>query len=98
MFPVYGWKWFLRNAVDNWDEKRGKAFAEVAETTAKRLLRCGFRSIGKAMKQVYQCCWRICREINGFSRFEYRMIYVLYPHVAYLLSLPRNMALMTTLN
>jgi hypothetical protein len=34
---------------------------------------------GKAMGQVYQCWWRICREINAFSRFEYHMFDVLYP-------------------
>jgi hypothetical protein len=31
------------------------------------------------MGQVYQCWWRICREINVFSRFEYHKFYVLYP-------------------
>jgi hypothetical protein len=53
--------------------------AEVAETTVKRFLCCGFRRAGKAMGQVYQCWWRICREVNVFSRFEYHMFYVLYP-------------------
>jgi hypothetical protein len=41
--------------------------AEVAETTVKRLLCCGFGRTDKAMGQVYQCWWRICREINVFS-------------------------------
>jgi hypothetical protein len=40
------------------------------------------------MGQVYQCWWRICREINILSRFEYHMFYVLYPFVTYLLLLP----------
>jgi hypothetical protein len=35
---------------------------EVAETTVKRLLCCGFRHTGKAMGQVFQCWCRICRE------------------------------------
>jgi hypothetical protein len=30
----------------------------------------GFRRTGKAMGQVYECWWRICREINVFFRFE----------------------------
>jgi hypothetical protein len=60
----------------------------VSETTVKRLLFCGFRRIGKAMGQVYQCWWRICREMNVFSRFKYRMFYVLHPFVIYLLTLP----------
>jgi hypothetical protein len=45
----------------------------VAVTTVKRL-----RRTGKAMGEVYQCWWRICREINVFSRFEYHMFYFLY--------------------
>jgi hypothetical protein len=40
------------------------------------------------MGQVHQCWWRIRQEINVFSRFEYDMFYVLYPFVAYLLTLP----------
>jgi hypothetical protein len=40
------------------------------------------------MEQVHQCWWRICREINVFSSFEYHMFYVLYPCVTYLLILP----------
>jgi hypothetical protein len=45
---------------------------------------------GKAMGQVYQYWWRICREINVFSsRFEYHMFCVLYPIVTYLLTFPR---------
>jgi hypothetical protein len=58
----------------------------------KRLRCFGFRRTGKAMGQVYQCCWRICREINVFSRFEYHMFYVLYPSVTCLLILPRILA------
>jgi hypothetical protein len=42
------------------------------------------------MGQVYQCWWRICREINVFSRFEYHMFYILYPFVANLLTLSCN--------
>jgi hypothetical protein len=47
------------------------------------------RFTGKAMKQVYQCWWRICREIF-FFKLEYHMFYVLYPFVTYLLTLPRT--------
>jgi hypothetical protein len=48
-----------------------------------------FRRTRKAMGQVYQCWWRICREIDVSSRFEYHMFYVLYPFVTYLLTDPR---------
>jgi hypothetical protein len=57
----------------------------VTETTVKRLLCCGFRRADKAMGQRYQGWWRIYREINVFSRFDYHMFYVLYPFVTYLL-------------
>jgi hypothetical protein len=46
------------------DARPGRPGAEVAETTVKRVLSCEFRC--KAMGQVYQCWWRICREINVF--------------------------------
>jgi hypothetical protein len=55
----------------------------VAETIVIRLIFCGFRCTGKAMGQVYQC-WRVCREINVFPRFESQR--VLYPFVTYLLT------------
>jgi hypothetical protein len=59
----------------------------VAETI-DRLLCCGFQCSGKAMRQVYQCWWRICQEIIFFFKFKYHMFYVLYQFVTYLLSLP----------
>jgi hypothetical protein len=66
----------------------------VAVRTAKRLLCCGFRRTGKAMGQLYQCWWRICREINVFfSGFRYHMFYILYPFVTYLLTPKRRGAI-----
>jgi hypothetical protein len=50
-----------------------RTVAEVAEATVKRLLCCGFRRTDKAMGQVYQCWWRICREIKVLIMFEYHM-------------------------
>jgi hypothetical protein len=61
----------------------------VAETTAKTLLCCGFQHTGQAMGQVYQCWWRICREIS--ISFQVRILHALYPFVADLLTLPRRM-------
>jgi hypothetical protein len=96
MFLVYGGVCLSRNAIHNWVEKfsRGRSNvaddarsgAEVAETTVKILLCCGFRRTGKTMGQVYQC-WRICREIYVFSRYEYHMFYVLYLWPIFWLSL-----------
>jgi hypothetical protein len=98
MVPVYEGKFLSRKAVHNWVEKlfqgRSKVAddarpgAEVVETTVKRLLCCGFRRSGKALGQVYQSWWRICREINVFSRLKYHMFCVLYQFVASLLTLP----------
>jgi hypothetical protein len=34
--------------------------------------------------------WRVCPEINVIARFEYHMLYVLYPFVTYLLTLPHS--------
>jgi hypothetical protein len=77
MFPIYGSKCLTCKAVHNWVEKfsqgRSKVAddarpgAEVAETIVKRLICCGYRPTGKAMGQVYQCWWKICREIIFFS-------------------------------
>jgi hypothetical protein len=73
-----------------------KSFAddEEVETEVRKWLRqhtkdCGFRRTGKAMGQVYLCWWRICREINVLSRFEYQLFYISYPFVTCLLTLPR---------
>jgi hypothetical protein len=49
--------------------------AEVAETTVKILLCCGFRRTSKAMGQVYQCWRRTCREINAI--FQVRILHVI---------------------
>jgi hypothetical protein len=49
--------------------------AEVVETTVKRLQCCGFWCTGEMIRQVYQCWWRICQEIN--VSFEVRISYVL---------------------
>jgi hypothetical protein len=38
----------------------------------------------------YKCRWRIYREINIPSMFEYHMLYVLYRFVTYWLTLPRR--------
>jgi hypothetical protein len=62
--------------------KRLKQWCGRAETSVKRLQCCGFQCAGKAMRQVYQCWWRICREINVFfSRFKYHTFYILYPYI-----------------
>jgi hypothetical protein len=52
----------------------------VAEATAKRLVHCGFRRTGKEIGQVYQCWWRICREINAFpdSNITFISVYDLF--------------------
>jgi hypothetical protein len=88
MFPVYGGKCLSRKAVHIWVQKFSQGRSKVAddETEVQKWLRECVSRTGKTMVQVYQCWWRICREINVFSRFEYHMFYVLYSFVSYLLS------------
>jgi hypothetical protein len=85
MFPVYDGKCLTRKAVRKFIEKFSQGLskvaddvqpgAEMAEATIKRLLCCGFRRTGKAMGQVYQCCWGIYRERRIF--FQVRMSHAL---------------------
>jgi hypothetical protein len=69
MFPIYGGKCLLHRAVHrcvanvSLMTKKLKRGAKVAEN-------CGFRGTGKAMGQVYQSWWRICREINIFFQAQ----------------------------
>jgi hypothetical protein len=96
MFPVYGEKCLSRIAVHNWVEKKPPWWqtfrwlrrgwnggAEVAETTVKILLCCGFRRTGKAMEQVYQCWWMLCWEINvifsGSNNTFFTFYIILWP-------------------
>jgi hypothetical protein len=89
MFYAYGGKCLSRKAVHNWVEKFSQRRSKVADDcrsdaeVAETSVCCGFQHTGKAMG-------RVCREINVFSRFEYQVLYVLYPFVTYLLSLPRS--------
>jgi hypothetical protein len=58
-----------------WWRRGWNGGAEVTDTTVKSLLCCRFRRTGKGMVQVYQCLWRIYREINAF--FQVRISHVL---------------------
>jgi hypothetical protein len=103
MFPVYAGKFLSHKTVHSWVKKfsqecskvayDARPGAEVAETTVKILLCCGFQRTGKVIGQVYQCWWRICREINVLPMFEYNMFYVLHPFVTYLLTPPHKIVL-----
>jgi hypothetical protein len=79
MFVLYGGsvchvKRFTAGSRNFLKDEEVETDAEVAETKIKRLLCCGFRRTVKAMGQVYQCWWRICREVIFFSRFEYHVL------------------------
>jgi hypothetical protein len=82
VFPAYGGKCLSSKAVHNWVEKfsqgRSKVAddarpgTEVAETTVKRLLCCGFRRTGKAVGTNVSM---LVEDMSGnkclfFSRFE----------------------------
>jgi hypothetical protein len=75
-----GWQTF------RWWRRGWNGGAEVVETTVKSFLCCGFRCTRKATRKIYQYWWRICREINVFPVLN--IIYVLYPFVTCLLTLP----------
>jgi hypothetical protein len=83
MFPVYCGKCLSLKALHSCVEKRSKCFADddVVETEVRkwlrqqpRLLCWRFRRTVNEMGQVYQCWWRIWREINVFSRFKYHNV------------------------
>jgi hypothetical protein len=62
-----------------WWRRGWNGGAEVA--TVKRLLCCGFRCTGKAIGQVYQCWWRICREVNVFFSGSNIACFTFYIHL-----------------
>jgi hypothetical protein len=94
MFPVYCGKCLLLKAVQPWWQifrlwRRGwNGGVEVAETTGKRLLCCGFRRSGKTMGHVSMFMEDMSRN-KCFSRFEYHMFYILYSFMTHLLTLRR---------
>jgi hypothetical protein len=61
---------------------------EVTETTG---VAAGLEHIGKAMGQMYQRLWRICREINVFQGSNITC-FTLISILTYLLSLPRSIS------
>jgi hypothetical protein len=73
-----------------WWRKKLKRRCGSGRDNNKKRLCCGFQTSDKAMGQGYQCLWRICREINFFSSFQYHMFYFLYPFVTYLLTVRRS--------
>jgi hypothetical protein len=58
----------------------------------------GFDTLVKRWDKCINVGEGICREINVSFRFEYNMFYVLYPFVAYLLNLPRNLTTLLACN
>jgi hypothetical protein len=68
--------------------KRLKRRCRSGWDNSKKCLCRGFRRTSKTMGQVYQCWWRICRDIIVSPTFEYHMIYVSYLFMTYLLTLP----------
>jgi hypothetical protein len=49
------------------------------------------------MRQVYQCWWRIFREIDVSSMSEYQIFYILYPFVNSLLTPPLILGILSDL-
>jgi hypothetical protein len=97
MFLVYGGKFLSGNEIHKWVEKSSQGRSkitddirpgtELAETTVKRLLCCGFRSTCTSVPMLVD---DMSRNECFFTWFEYHMFYVLYPFVTYLLTLPQS--------
>jgi hypothetical protein len=87
---VFGVKRFTNGSGNSLKDVRKSQMMPDQVRKWLRQLSKDFRRTGKAMGQVYQSWWRICREINIYSRFEYHMSHVLYPSVTYLLTLSRS--------
>jgi hypothetical protein len=68
MFPVYAGKCLSGKTVHDWVEKRDNRFADDEEVETE--FRKWLRRTGKAMGHVYQCWWRICREMFFFFQFR----------------------------
>jgi hypothetical protein len=52
----------------------------LRQQSRKSFLCSGFRRSGRAMRQVYQCWWRLCRQINVSFIFEYHIFFTFYIH------------------
>jgi hypothetical protein len=85
MFTVYGGKCLSVKRLTT--ESRNVAKVSLMKSLKRRggsgweSSQKNFCAAGKAMGQVYQCWWTICRDISVFSRFVYHMFYNLYPFV-----------------
>jgi hypothetical protein len=85
-FHVYGGKWLWRKAVNSLKDVRKslmmpEKMRKWPRQQSKRLVCYGFRRTGKAMGQVYQCWWRICREINVFFQGSNITCFTFYTHL-----------------
>jgi hypothetical protein len=85
MFSRFDEKCLSRKAVHNWVEGFSQKRSKVADdgTEVRKwlkqqflLISCGLRRTSKAMGQVYQCWWRIWREIKFFF-FQFRISHIL---------------------
>jgi hypothetical protein len=75
VFVVYSGSQLDREIL--WRTKSLKRRRGSGWDNSQKLVCCGFRRTGKAMGQLYQCWWRICREINVFF-FQFRISDVLH--------------------
>jgi hypothetical protein len=90
IFPIYGGKCLSHKAVLNWPRILSRTF-EIRPwcptrygsgwDNSKKFQCCGIRRTGKAMGQVYQCWWRICREINVFFPDSNIIYFKFYIHL-----------------
>jgi hypothetical protein len=63
------------------DERMKRRCRSGWDNSQNWLLCCGLRPTGKAMGQIYQCWWRICREINVFILVSNITCFTFYIHM-----------------
>jgi hypothetical protein len=85
MYPVYGGKYLSSKAVHKW-------MANVSLMTKRLKRRCNsdWEGFAGLVKLRVKCWGGIFREIKVVDRFEYHILYILYPFLTHLLSLPRS--------
>jgi hypothetical protein len=81
-------KRFTAGSINSFKDE--EVVTEVRKWLRQQSKDCGFRRASKAMGHLYQCWWRICREINVVPSSENHIFYVVYPFVTYLRTLRRS--------
>jgi hypothetical protein len=91
MFPVYVGKCLSRKAVHSWIEKRGRRCAddEEIDTEVRKWLRQQSKDFW--VRRTDKVMGEMLSVVEDMSRSKCFYLYVLYPLMTYLLTLPRTL-------